>query len=137
MLYTVIMGPMSNQSSDAITYGNNTASQRVYLGISGRHNVKILGWEFVAVPGPSTSLSGVTVYIPELMTKSNANNCTYSFLHNEHIHPMVFDLGVQQLNNYLTITITTSSGGTLTSVNYVLYLDIEAETKYPLKNMLA
>lgn len=137
MLYTVIMGPMSNQSSDAITYGTNTATQRVYLGISGRHNIKIVGWEFACIPAPSASLTGVNVYIPELMTKSNANNCTYSFCHNEHIHPMVFDLGVQQLNNYLTITINTGSGGTLTSVNYMLYLDIEAENKYPLTNMLA
>ena len=121
----------------------NTFTQQIYLGISGRHNVKIKAFEFNATPVAVDGARGILVRIDELhmrMNTSTLGGFDFAFLHIDHMHDYELDLGIQDLNNYLTFTITASNivlgnaPGTLTTVDMVLYLDIEEETKYLLNN---
>ena len=138
MLYTVIVGGMAPNG----VINGNTYTQIVYLGISGRHNVKINGFEFNATPVPADGLTGVLVRIDELHARMNNTRSTlnaigpynFAFLHTQHIHDIKVDLGIQNLNNYLTFSIITANNATITALDYILYLEIEEETKYLLTN---
>jgi len=138
MLYTVIVGGMAPNG----VINGNTYTQIVYLGISGRHNVKINGFEYNATPVPADGTTGVLVRIDELFARTNPTRSTlntvgpynFAFLHTQHIHDIKVDLGIQNLNNYLTFTIITANAATITALDYILYLEIEEETKYLLNN---
>lgn len=138
MLYTVIIGRMA---PNYVAPTTNTFTQQIYLGISGRHNIKIKAFEFNATPQPADGARGVLVRINELYMRSNTTTLggfNFAFLHIEHVHDYELDLGIQDLNNYLTFTITAQNvvlggPGSFTNLDMVLYLEIEEETKYLLK----
>jgi hypothetical protein len=138
MLYTVIIGRMA---PNYVAPTTNTFTQQIYLGISGRHNIKIKAFEFNATPSPADGARGVLVRINELYMRSNTTTLggfNFAFLHIEHVHDYELDLGIQDLNNYLTFTITAENvvaggPGSFTNLDMVLYLEIEEETKYLLK----
>lgn len=143
MLYTVIVGRMApNYIVPTAPAPLNTFRQQIYLGISGRHNVKIKGFEFNATPNPADGARGVLVRIDELYMRSNTTTLggfNFAFLHIDHIHDYELDLGIQILNNYLTFTITAENAingteGTFTNLDMILYLEIEEETKYLLNS---
>jgi len=114
---------------------NNTLYQR-YIGVSGRHNVKILGFSYHQTGGSGTLIN---VFCPQLgNTTTNDAGTGRTFLSfifdsgslSQHYGSM--DLGVRELNNYLDITFT---GMIETATRFILYLDInDARTEYPLLN---
>ncbi len=125
MLYTVAIN----------TILNNTLYQR-YIGVSGRHNVKILGFSYHQTGGSGTLIN---VFCPQLGTTTTTDaGATRTFLSfifdsgslSQHYGSM--DLGVRELNNYLDFTFT---GMIETATRFILYLDInDARTEYPLLN---
>ena len=132
VLYSVLIGAMSN--NEAAVYATNTLSQRVYIGLTGRHHVKIAGWEYTAVPATGVTTPGVQLYIREFGVNSNGNNTTLAFLNTGtdiFSHPIKLDLGIQIFNNFLNILITTQAAA-LTNVNMVLYLEIDPVNEFPL-----
>lgn len=132
VLYQILIGSMSN--NEAPIYVSNTLSQRIYIGLCGRHNVKIVGWEYTSVPATAATTTGVQLYISEFRANSNGNSTTLAFLNTgtDHFdHTIKLDLGVQIFNNFLNILITTQAAN-LTNVNMVLYLDINPENQFPL-----
>jgi len=133
MLYTVVVGTMAPNYTITL----NVLRQQIYLGVQGRRHVKIKGWEFASIPAPEAGFTGVLVNIAEFAdTSSNSIYGTYTlgFLHNQHTHPFDLDLGVQYLNGFLNFTITTQNTANIAGLNFVLYLDIGEENKYPLLN---
>ena len=133
MLYTVIVGTMAPNG----VLGVNTYRQQIYLGVNGRRHVKIKGWEYASTPAPAGATTGVLVNIDELYDKSSnttLGTSTFAFLHNQHTHPFDLDLGVQNLNGFLTFTITTQDTTQIAGLNFILYLEIGEENKYPLLN---
>ena len=114
---------------------NNTLYQR-YIGVSGRHRVKILGFSYHQTGGSGTLIN---VFCPQLgSTTSTDIGATRTFLSfifdsgslSQHYGSM--DLGVRELNNFLDFTFT---GMIETATRFVLYLDItDARTEYPLLN---
>lgn len=133
MLYTVIVGGMAPNG----VISGNTYRQQVYLGVNGRRHVKVKGWEYNSTPAPPDGNTGILVNVAELFDKTSNTTLgtfTFGFLHNQHIHPFDLDLGVQNLNGYLNFTITTQYTIALLTINYILYLEIGEENKYPLLN---
>ena len=130
MLYTVAIN----------TILNNTLYQR-YIGVSGRHNVKILGFSYNQTGGSGTLIN---VFSPQLGTTTTtdiggAGRTFLSFIFDngsfsQHYGSM--DLGVRELNNYLDFTFTdTTATDVITNTRFILYLDInDARTEYPLLN---
>ena len=115
---------------------NNTLYQR-YIGVSGRHNVKILGFSYHQTGGSGTIIN---VFSPQLgnRTTTDLGGATRSFLSfifdsgslSQHYGSM--DLGVRELNNFLDFTFTDT---TANAARFILYLDInDARTEYPLLN---
>jgi len=115
---------------------NNTLYQR-YIGVSGRHNVKILGFSYHQTGGSGTIIN---VFSPQLgtTTTTDLGGATRSFLSfifdsgslSQHYGSM--DLGVRELNNFLDFTFTDT---TANAARFILYLDInDARTEYPLLN---
>ena len=117
------------------TIANNTLYQR-YIGVSGRHNVKILGFSYHQTGGSGTVIN---VFCPQLGNTTTNNTGTgrtfLSFLcdlnsFSQHYGSM--DLGVRELNNFLDFTFTDTSA---VAARFILYLDInDARTEYPLLN---
>jgi hypothetical protein len=115
---------------------NNTLYQR-YIGVSGRHNVKILGFSYHQTGGNGTIIN---VFSPQLgtTTTTDIGGATRTFLSficdnnsfSQHYGSM--DLGIRELNNYLDFTFTDT---TANAARFILYLDInDARTEYPLLN---
>lgn len=136
MLYTVLVGSFAPNGVINI----NTFTQQIYLGISGRHNVKIKGMQLDVNP----DLQGlVLIRIDEFYNRLSPNTVgSYNFalLTDGFTNPppIDLDLGIQNLNNYLTFTITHTNTtltalNPITQLNFLLYLEIEEETKYLLK----
>jgi hypothetical protein len=135
MLYTVLVG-QNAPNFPVLPIATNTFTQQIYLGISGRHNVKIKGIQFDINPDTAGL---VFVRIDEFysrLTNNTTGSYNLAFLTDGFIQSMTnmnFDLGIQNLNNYLTFTITTTAGGPITYANFLMFLEIEEETKYLLK----
>ena len=116
------------------TIANNTLYQR-YIGVSGRHNVKILGFSYHQTGGSGNIIN---VFCPQLgITTTNDAGAGRQFLSflcdlnglSQHYGSM--DLGVRELNNYLDFTFTDTSA----TAGFIIYLDInDARTEYPLLN---
>ena len=115
---------------------NNTLYQR-YIGVSGRHHVKILGFSYHQTGGSGTIIN---VFSPQLgtTTSTDIGGTTRTFLSfifdsgslSQHYGSM--DLGVRELNNFLDFTFT---GMIETATRFIIYLDInDARTEYPLLN---
>ena len=127
MLYSVVIDNIKN----------NKLFQR-YIGVSGRHNVKILGFSYHQTVGGSNG-SIINVYCPQLgnttTIDTGAGRTFLSFLFDNNSfsqHYGSMDLGVKELNNYLDFTFTDTSA---TASRFILYLDInDARTEYPLLN---
>lgn len=125
MLYTVAIN----------TILNNTLYQR-YIGVSGRHNVKILGFSYNQTGGSGTLIN---IFCPQLGTTTTTDAGTgrtfLSFIfdaNNLRQYYGSMDLGVRELNNFLDITF---SGVIETATRFILYLDInDARTEYALLN---
>lgn len=125
MLYTVAIN----------TIANSTLYQR-YIGVSGRHNVKILGFAYHQTGGNGTIIN---VYCPQLGTTTTidtgAGRTFLSFICDNNSfsqHYGSMDLGVRELNNFLDFTFTDT---TANAARFILYLDInDARTEYPLLN---
>ena len=126
MLYTVAIDNIKNSK----------LFQR-YIGVSGRHNVKILGFSYHQTGGSGTIIN---VFSPQLgsTTTTDLGGATRTFLSflcdlnglSQHYGSM--DLGVRELNNYLDFTFTDT---TATASRFIIYLDINAvRTEYPLLN---
>jgi hypothetical protein len=129
MLYTVVIDNIKN----------NKLFQR-YIGVSGRHNVKILGFSYHQTGG---SGSIINVYCPQLgpttTIDTGAGRTFLSFIYDsgsfsQHYGSM--DLGVRELNNFLDFTFTdTTATDVIVNTRFILYLDInDARTEYPLLN---
>ena len=122
------------------TIANNTLYQR-YIGVSGRHNVKLLGFSYHQTNGSGNIIN---VFCPQLgtTTTTDLGGATRTFLSfifdngsfSQHYGSM--DLGVRELNNYLDFTFTdTTATDVITNTRFILYLDInDARTEYPLLN---
>lgn len=114
---------------------NNTLYQR-YIGVSGRHSVKILGFSYHQTGGSGTIIN---VFSPQLGTTTTTDTGTgrsfLSFIFDTNSlsqHYGSMDLGVRELNNYLDFTF---SGMIETATRFIIYLDInDARTEYPLLN---
>ena len=129
MLYSVVIDNIKN----------NKLFQR-YIGVSGRHNVKILGFSYHQTGG---SGSIINVYCPQLgpttTIDTGAGRTFLSFIYDsgsfsQHYGSM--DLGVRDLNNFLDFTFPdTTATDVIVNTRFILYLDInDARTEYPLLN---
>ena len=134
MLYSVIID----------TIVNSTNYQR-YIGVSGRHNVKIMGFSYYQNADTGALIN---VFCPQLgnttTTNTVAGRTFLSFiydLNNFRHHYGSIDLGVRELNNFLDFTFTGTTPGTVapapvsSTTKFIIYLDInDARTEYPLLN---
>ena len=129
MLYSVVIDNIKN----------NKLFQR-YIGVSGRHNVKILGFSYHQTGGSGNIIN---VYCPQLgpttTIDTGAGRTFLSFIYDsgsfsQHYGSM--DLGVRELNNFLDFTFTdTTATDVIVNTRFILYLDInDARTEYPLLN---
>lgn len=126
MLYSVVV--------DAIA--NSTNFPR-YIGVSGRHHVKLLGFSYHQ-NGGSGSL--INVFCTQLgnnttLAGEGAGRCFLSFIYDMGSfsqHYGVIDLGIKDLNNYLDFSFTNTANA---DRRFVIYLDInDARTEYRLLN---